>query len=71
MLYEKEKKIFRLGWLLHGKGQTSLIKKTSKDIHRATTIEKGLITQKDSSKDKVNKANKQKPKEDKKSTVKK
>ena len=53
------------------KNSIVLIKKTSKDIHRATTIEKSLITQKDSSKDKVNKANKQKPKEDKKSTVKK
>ena len=48
------------------KNSIVLIKKTSKNIKRSTTIEKSLIVQKDTSKDKVKKADKQKPKEEKK-----
>ena len=44
------------------KNSIVLIKKTSKNIKRSTTIEKSLIVQKDTSKDKVKKADKQKPK---------
>ncbi len=57
------------------KNSIVLIKKTSKDINRATTLEKNLIAQKDTGKEKVKKVDKQKPKEekkvDKKSTEKK
>jgi len=57
------------------KNSIVLIKKTSKDIKRATTLEKNLIAQKDTGKEKVKKIDKQKPKEekkvDKKSTEKK
>ena len=57
------------------KNSIVLIKKTSKNIKRTTTIERSLIMQKDSSKEQVKKADKQKPKEekkvDKKTTVKK
>ena len=57
------------------KNSIVLIKKTSKDINRATTLEKNLIAQKDTGKEKVKKIDKQKPKEekkvDKKSTEKK
>ena len=53
------------------KNSIVLIKKTSKNIKRSTTIEKSLIVQKDTSKDKVKKAYKQKPKEEKKTTEKK
>ncbi len=48
------------------KNSIVLIKKTSKNIKRSTTMEKSLIVQKDTSKDKVKKADKQKPKEEKK-----
>jgi len=57
------------------KNSIVLIKKTSKSINRATTLEKNLIAQKDTGKEKVKKVDKQKPKEekkvDKKSTEKK
>jgi large subunit ribosomal protein L3 len=57
------------------KNSIVLIKKTSKNINRATTLEKNLIAQKDTGKEKVKKVDKQKPKEekkvDKKSTEKK
>ena len=53
------------------KNSIVLIKKTSKNIKRSTTMEKSLIVQKDTSKDKVKKADKQKPKEEKKTTEKK
>ena len=57
------------------KNSIVLIKKTSKDINRATTLEKNLIAQKDTGKEKVKKVDKQKSKEekkvDKKSTEKK
>ena len=48
------------------KNSIVLIKKTSKNVNRATTIEKSLIVQKDTSKEKVKKVDKQKPKEEKK-----
>jgi len=48
------------------KNSTVVIKKTSKNIKRTTTIEKSLIMQKDTSKVQVKKEVKQKPKEEKK-----
>jgi large subunit ribosomal protein L3 len=48
------------------KNSIVLIKKTSKNINRATTIEKSLSAQRDIGKEKVKKAAKQKPKEEKK-----
>ena len=45
------------------KNSIVLIKKTSKNINRSTTIERNLISQKETAKENVKKADKQKPKE--------
>ena len=48
------------------KNSIVLIKKTAKNIKRTTTIERSLIMQKDTNKEQVKKAEKQKPKAEKK-----
>ena len=48
------------------KNSIVLIKKTSKNVKRTTTIERSLIMQKDTTKEQVKKTDKQKPKEEKK-----
>ena len=48
------------------KNSIVLIKKTSKNVNRPTTVEKNLIAQKDTAKEQVKKVDKKKPKEEKK-----
>ena len=58
--------IYLKGSVPGSKNSMVLIKKTSKTIKRTTTIERSLIMQKSVGQEQVKKANKQKPKEEKK-----